>query len=102
MNRFLISDAKTTMITIHNYPLRVFTVVLMFSSGVLLKSQTHTTYFSELNVLKDRFNVTFVYDSSLQLDGACRSVRSRGSLARSAQPSHSVEAEISAIAMFSE
>lgn len=85
MNRFLISDAKTTMITIHNYPLRVFTVVLMFSSGVLLKSQTHTTYFSELNVLKDRFNVTFVYDSSLQLDGACRSVRSRGSLARSMQ-----------------
>ena len=61
----------------------IVVVLLMLSSGLCLKAQQQTTFISEMNVLKDRFNVTFVYDSSLPLDGTCRSVRGRGSLSRS-------------------
>ena len=62
---------------------RLFAVILMLSAGLSLGAQTHSTYISELNILKDRFNVTFVYDSSLPLEGTCRSVRGRTSLSRS-------------------
>jgi len=62
---------------------RLFAVILMLSTGLSLGAQTHSTYLSELNVLKDKFNVTFVYDSSLPLEGTCRSVRGRTSLSRS-------------------
>lgn len=61
----------------------IIAVVFMLSSGLCLKAQAQTTYISEMNVLKDRFNVTFVYDSTLPLNGTCRSVRGRGSLSMS-------------------
>ena len=51
-----------------------FTVVLILLSGQAIDAQTRSTYISEMQVLKDRFDVTFVYDSSLPLDAACWSV----------------------------
>ena len=41
------------------------------------------TYFEEINALKDRFDVTFVYDSSLPLDGISGSIGNHTSLTRS-------------------
>ena len=41
------------------------------------------TYFEEINALKDRFEVTFVYDSSLPLDGISPSIGDHTSLTRS-------------------
>ena len=46
-------------------------------------AQIRSTYASEINALKDKYNVTFVYDSSLPLNVACWSVASRLSLSRS-------------------
>ena len=66
-------------------PALISAVLLMLASGPSADAQPHSTYISELNALKDKFNVTFVYDSSLKLDGTCRSVRSRSSLTRSMQ-----------------
>ena len=48
-----------------------------------LLAQTRSTYSSEMKSLSDKYNVTFIYDSSLPLNVACWSVASRLSLSRS-------------------
>ena len=59
----------------------MLTVLVLLSEPLL--SQTHSTYISEMRVLRDKFAITFVYESSLPLDVPCISVRSNISLARS-------------------
>ena len=46
-------------------------------------AQTRSTYSSEMKLLGDKYDVTFIYDSSLPLNMACWSVASRLSLTRS-------------------
>lgn len=58
-----------------------FTLMLLAALGSY--AQTPSTYISEMKMLKDKYNVTFVYDSSLLLDASSRSVGSRQSLTRS-------------------
>ena len=58
-------------------------VVLTFAQGFSARAQGSSTYLAEMQVLKDKYDVTFVYESSLRLDGSCRSVGSRTSLTRS-------------------
>lgn len=50
---------------------------------VSLQAQTRSTYLTQMLVLKEKYDVTFVYDSSLQLDGVCRNVSNRSSMERS-------------------
>ena len=59
----------------------VISVVMMLASGFSLKAQH--TYFSEIQMLKDKYDVVFVYESSLHLDTPCKSVGNRASLSRS-------------------
>lgn len=61
----------------------VLIVTLLPGFGQSLLAQIRSTYASEMNALKDKYNVTFVYDSSLPLNVACWSVASRLSLSRS-------------------
>lgn len=63
--------------------LYVLAVFLLLSSGYCLRAQTRSTYIREIQLMKDKYNVTFVYDQSLPLDVACWSVASRLSLTRS-------------------
>ena len=67
----------------NNESARIIAAILILSFGLSLKAQTQSTYLSELNGLKDKFKITFVYDSSLPLERNSRSVRSRWSLDRS-------------------
>lgn len=48
-----------------------------------LLAQTRSTYSFEMKSLSDKYDVTFIYDSSLPLNVACWSVASRLSLSRS-------------------
>lgn len=61
----------------------LFAGILAFISGQELLSQTHSTYLSEIKMLKDKYNVTFVYDSSLSMDKPCKGVGGWLSLRRS-------------------
>ena len=58
-------------------------IALTVMSGPLLRAQTGTTYLSEMQALRDKYGVTFVYESSLPLDRSSRSVSSRTSLTQS-------------------
>lgn len=61
----------------------VLAIVLTVISGVLLRAQTGPTYLSEMQALRDKYDVTFVYESTLPLDRSCRSISSRTSLTQS-------------------
>ena len=63
--------------------LRLLILALMLSAALGTYAQTPSTYIAEMKKLKDEYNVTFVYDSSLLLDASSRSVGSRQSLTRS-------------------
>ena len=63
--------------------LRILILALMLSAALGSFAQTPSTYIAEMKKLKDEYNVTFVYDSSLLLDASSRSVGSRQSLTRS-------------------
>lgn len=58
--------------------------ILLILSSVLfvtcLLAQERSTYLAEMQVIKDKFDVSFVYDSSLRLDGFCESIKDRQSL----------------------
>lgn len=58
----------------------------IFLSALLLtvsmQAQNRSTYLAEMLALKEKFDVTFVYESSLQLNGACRSVSGSTTLAK--------------------
>ena len=58
-------------------------ITLTVMSGPLLRAQTGTTYLSEMQALRDKYGVTFVYESSLPLDRSSRSVSSCTSLTQS-------------------
>ena len=60
-----------------------FTVVLILLSGQRLDAQMRSTYISEISFLKDKYNVTFIYDTSLPVNAACWSVSGMFSLTRS-------------------
>lgn len=61
----------------------LFGHVAILLSGQTLHAQTRSTYISELQFLKDKYNVTFIYDNSLPVDAACWSARDRISMTRS-------------------
>ena len=48
-----------------------------------LQAQSRSTYITQMLVLKDKYDITFVYESSMKLDGTCRKVSDRNSLERS-------------------
>ena len=70
-------------------PLLLSRIILLLAVSVTflmehrLDAQTRSTYISEMKFLKDKYNVTFVYDSSLPVNAACWSARDRISLTRS-------------------
>ena len=55
----------------------------MLFCGISAQAQTRSTYLSEMQALRDKYEVTFVYESSLPLDRSSRSVSNRTSLTRS-------------------
>ena len=63
------------------YPMNKLLCVISSLFLVLsLQAQETSTYLSEIQALKQRYEVTFVYDSSLNLDRACPQVANRTSL----------------------
>ena len=60
--------------------LTVLVSFVMLLPGQPLHSQTRSTYISEMSFLKEKYNVTFIYDTSLPMNAACWSARDRISL----------------------
>lgn len=51
---------------------RLITILTVLLIGVSLDAQTRSTYLTEMRSLKQKFSISFVYDSSLPLDKYCR------------------------------
>lgn len=58
-------------------------VLLSMVSGLQSSAQGQSTYIEEMKILRNQYDVTFVYDSSLPLTGASRSVGNHSTLRRS-------------------
>ena len=62
---------------------RLTTILAILLVAVSLDAQTRITYLTEMRSLKQKFGISFVYDSSLQLDKGCRRNTPSSSLEKS-------------------
>ena len=62
---------------------RLTTILAILLVAVTLDAQTRITYLTEMRSLKQKFDISFVYDSSLQLDKVCRRYTPSSSLEKS-------------------
>lgn len=62
---------------------KLICILCSFVLAISLQAQQRSTYLTEMQELKERFGVSFIYDSSLPLNGSCPEVSTQPSLSRS-------------------
>ncbi|MCR4570097.1 MAG: TonB-dependent receptor [Bacteroidales bacterium] len=62
---------------------KLLSILFSFVLAVNLQAQPHSTYLAQMQALKERFGVSFIYDSSLPLNGSSPRVDSQTSLSHS-------------------
>ena len=62
---------------------RIFCLLAVLFLALPAQAQERSTYLAEILALRDKFDVTFVYNASLRLDQTCAPVRQQSTLSRS-------------------
>jgi hypothetical protein len=62
---------------------KLLSILFALVLSVSLQAQPRSSYLAEMRALQERFGVSFIYDSSLPLDGSCLKTDTQSSLSRS-------------------